>query len=322
MGKKPNGYWTRERIIESAKKFDTRTGWRDGDASAYVTCRSRGWMDDPEVTGHMKSLKREWDRDKLIESARQFDTRNGWIKGDASAYQTCRHRGWLDDPEITGHMKETCEKWDRDKVIESARQFHTKSAWSKGDHRAYDACIRWGWLDDPEVTGHMQKVYQDWDKPKIIESAGRFNTRSEWQKGDNMAYEACRTRGWLDDPDITGHMVSGYGSTDNDAVYLYEFEYAGVRLHKIGLTSIRRNTGRIEMTMKKAGCTATNVILWHVEGARDIERKMLEVGQPQDLYKGDGFTEMRILTPQEQRRVMRIAGDACISDPVYIERVP
>ena len=74
--------------------------------------------------------------------------------------------------------------------------------------------------------------------------------------------------------------------------------------------------------MWAAGCTPTDVIIWHVEDARDIERKMLEVGQPQDLYKGDGFTEMRILTPQEQRRVMRIAGDACISDPVYIERVP
>ena len=262
----------------------------------------------------------KWTRKKIIESAKRFSTRHDWKKGDNLAYEACRTRGWLDDPDITGHMQRVLQDWDRPKIIESAKRFNTRNEWQKGDSSAYQACWKRGWLDDPDITGHM--VHRNWDKPKLIESARRSNTRWEWKNRDHPAYEACRTRGWLNDPDITGHMVSGYGSTDNDAVYLYEFEYAGVRLHKIGLTSIRRNTGRIETTMKKAGCTAENVILWHVEDARDIERKMLAVGQPQDLYKGDGFTEMRILTPQEQRRVMRIAGDACISDPVYIERVP
>ena len=266
--------------------------------------------------------RRKWTREKITESAKRFDTRNEWRKGDKSAYQSCCTRGWLDDPDITGHMVKVQRDWDRPKLIESAKRFNTRKEWRKGDASAYETCRTRGWLDDPDITGHMVKVRRDWDKTKLIESAKRFNTRKEWERGDCSAYNTCRTRGWLDDRDITGHMVPGYGSTDNDAVYLYEFEYAGVRLHKIGLTSIKRNTGRIEGTMRKAGCTAENVILWHVEDARDIERKMLEVGQPQDLYKGDGFSEMRILTPQEQRRVMRIAGDACISDPVYIERVP
>lgn len=212
--------------------------------------------------------------------------------------------------------------WTREKIIESARRFSTRKGWQKGDPSAYHTCWGRGWLNEHDITGHMVRVYRDLDRPKLIESAKRFSTRNEWVKGDASAYHTCWKRGWLDDPDITGHMVVGENASDNDAVYLYEFEYSGVRLHKIGLTSIKRNTGRIERTMRAAGCTATNVILWHVEDARDIERKMLEVGQPQDLYKGDGFTEMRILTPQEQRRVMRIAGDACISDPVYIERVP
>jgi hypothetical protein len=266
--------------------------------------------------------RRKWTREKLIASARRFSTRGEWAKGDAPAYDACRRRRWLDEPDITGHMQKVLRDWDRPKIIESAKRFNTRFEWFEGDRPAYDACSKRRWLDDPAITGHMVKVLRDWDRAKLIESAEQFSTRGEWAKGDESAYNSCRTRGWLDDRDITGHMVPGYGSTDNDAVYLYEFEYAGVRLHKIGLTSIKRNTGRIETTMAKAGCTATNVILWHVEDARDIERKMLEVGQPQDLYKGEGYTEMRILTPQEQRRVMRIAGDACISDPVYIERVP
>ena len=47
-----------------------------------------------------------------------------------------------------------------------------------------------------------------WTREDIIESARRFNTKSEWRKGDSKAYEACQRGGWLNDPDITGHMVA------------------------------------------------------------------------------------------------------------------
>jgi hypothetical protein len=117
-------------------------------------------------------------------------------------------------------------------------------------------------------------------------------------------------------------MDAGYRSSDNDAVYLYVFHYGGQIIHKVGLTSIRRNTGRIEETMRKAGCTAYDVLFWEVEDARDVERKMLDVGTPQTIYSGEGSTEMRILTPSERLRILRIAGAACISEPVFIERVP
>lgn len=44
-GRKPAGYWTLDRCIESAKKFNNRTKWEDGESGAYYAARKKGWLD-------------------------------------------------------------------------------------------------------------------------------------------------------------------------------------------------------------------------------------------------------------------------------------
>jgi hypothetical protein len=209
--------------------------------------------------------------------------------------------------------------WTFERCEEEGQKYSSRRAWYINSRSSYNAALRNGWLDQIIPESRYTVPRGHWGDFENCKAEGqKYSSRRAWYINSVSSYDAARRNGWVSQ--IIPETADS--TSDNDAVYLYEFEYAGVRLHKIGLTSIKRNTERIETIMRQAGCTATNVIFWHVEDARDIERKMLEVGQPQDLYKGDGFTEMRILTPQEQRRVMRIAGDACISNPVYIERVP
>ena len=313
--------WDKLKLIKSARRFSTRNEWVKGDYKAYTACHRRGWMNDSEITGHMEKVVEDWDKPKLIKSARRFNTRGEWVKGDRNAYQTCVNRGWIDDPEITGHMRCGREKWTREDIIESARRFNTKSEWLKGDPNPYDACRHRGWMNDSDITGHMVKLREDWDKPKLIKSARRFRTRGEWQKGDPNAYAACCSRGWLNDPGITGHMVQGDNASDNDAVYFYEFEYARTTLYKIGLTSVRLGDERIKYVMGKAGCQPFNIFIWQVDNAREIEQKMLAVGTQQEFYHGEGSTEMRILTPEQVRRVLRIAQNASTGESQYLETI-
>lgn len=49
--KKPNNYWTLERVTEEAAKYQTRTEFLRGAAGAYGAARKHGWMDD--VCAHM-----------------------------------------------------------------------------------------------------------------------------------------------------------------------------------------------------------------------------------------------------------------------------
>lgn len=210
-------------------------------------------------------------------------------------------------PEITGHMERVHRVWDKPKLIESARRFHTRGEWQDGDPGAYQACFKRGWLEDPSITGHFEirRIY--WDLQKLIASAKRFTTRASWKAQDASAYQTCQNRGLLEDPQITGHFEKADGASDNDAVYLYRFEVARVVLYKVGLTSLSRGTVRIYDTMRKAGTTAHDVHIWPVDDARETERKMLELGQPQNVYKGDGHTEMRVFTPEEVRQAVALA---------------
>jgi len=51
MKRKPQGYWTRERIIASTKKFQFRYQWRKD--PSYDAARNHGLINDKEVSGHL-----------------------------------------------------------------------------------------------------------------------------------------------------------------------------------------------------------------------------------------------------------------------------
>jgi hypothetical protein len=52
---KPNGYWTKERCIENAKKFKTITEWTKANSTPVTNSRKHGWFE--EATAHMKKRK-------------------------------------------------------------------------------------------------------------------------------------------------------------------------------------------------------------------------------------------------------------------------
>ncbi len=48
---KPNGYWTLERCIEEAEKYETKADWARGNISSHSIALRNGWMD--ECASHM-----------------------------------------------------------------------------------------------------------------------------------------------------------------------------------------------------------------------------------------------------------------------------
>ena len=52
---KPNGYWSKEKVLASALKFQNRTSWmRSQDSAAYNVARKNGWLE--EACLHMSWL--------------------------------------------------------------------------------------------------------------------------------------------------------------------------------------------------------------------------------------------------------------------------
>ena len=89
------------------------------------------------------------------------------------------------------------QKWTKERCLTSAMKYTSRSAWSKGDKKAYNAAQRYGWLEDCCV--HMRNPKQKWTKERCLTSAMKYTSRSAWSKGDKKAYIAAQRYGWLDD---------------------------------------------------------------------------------------------------------------------------
>jgi hypothetical protein len=53
---KPNGYWTKEKCLESALQYKTLKDWKNGDYAAYQASYVNGWQD--ECTLHMEKSRK------------------------------------------------------------------------------------------------------------------------------------------------------------------------------------------------------------------------------------------------------------------------
>jgi hypothetical protein len=103
MKKKPNNYWTKERLTAIAAQFQTRGEFRTHAPGPHTKCCRLGILD--KVCAHMsrRRLKNgHWTKRSIKEFAKQFSRRSDFFFASNRAYNLARTNGWLD--EICTHM--------------------------------------------------------------------------------------------------------------------------------------------------------------------------------------------------------------------------
>jgi hypothetical protein len=99
---KPRGYWTLEKVLELASKYETIKDFRVNHNDAYRSATHHGWLD--ELRKVLKSGKGEWwDLDKVKERASKYKTLNDFIKNDLRAYEAANRHNWME--EIGNHLE-------------------------------------------------------------------------------------------------------------------------------------------------------------------------------------------------------------------------
>jgi len=108
--KKPNGYWTKERCIEEAKKYKRINDWRKISAGSYLAAMRINILD--ECSKHMVRTSKPcnyWNnKERCIEEAKKYKTRGEWVKNSGGSYGSARKKGWFD--ECAKHMKDGRKK--------------------------------------------------------------------------------------------------------------------------------------------------------------------------------------------------------------------
>ena len=110
-GKKPRGYWTRERVFEESEKYKTRSEFHNNSIQAYRVARHNGWFAEMPWLVEGRKPNNYWTKERVFEKAREYKTRGEFWKGCGTAYNLARWNGWLE--EMTWFLDGRIEKYTR-----------------------------------------------------------------------------------------------------------------------------------------------------------------------------------------------------------------
>ncbi len=160
----------------------------------------------------MLVLQKHWTLEEIIESAKPFNSKSEWIKGNIASYSYAKNYGWLDL--ASSHMTSLKLKngtWTKQACITEALKYTSKVEWANASPSSYAIAVRNGWISDCSSSLIPLRKHEGYSKAEVIENAKLFQTRSEWRnsakyKGPSPFYSAAQRNCWLEE--CCEHMVS------------------------------------------------------------------------------------------------------------------
>lgn len=204
------GYWTKERCLKSALKYNRRDMWATKDNKAYLAARRAGFADYCcKHMGRDVNPPNYWTLKTCKEDALKYKTRSEWNRKSPTAYMKAADNGWRE--ECCFHMehgRELNRIWTKERCIESAKRYTTISEWINKKPSAYHAAINKGWSE--ECTKHMVsriKPHGYWTEQQCIEDARKYKTQAEWKRHSSGGLTIAFKKGWF--KNCVAHMLNG-----------------------------------------------------------------------------------------------------------------
>ena len=156
---KPKGYWTKERVFEEARKYHSKVEFRNGCPVAYRKAIKNEWIDEMTWLKRPVVYNKKWTKEEVFKKAREYQTRNEFLKGCSGAYEAAWRNGWLDEMDCFKKRATHNKKWTKEEAFKEARNYETRSEFQKGNPTAYNLARKHGWLDEMTwfVDGRVKK---------------------------------------------------------------------------------------------------------------------------------------------------------------------
>lgn len=155
--RKRRRYWTASRILTDARRFHSRSEWKENSAYAYRIAIQSGIHE--RATSHMPKPKMGpliWTREKVLGDAGRYKTLEGWRKGSNVAYQSSFRLGIHQD--ATQHMRRGLHsRYSKREIHEGALKYRSRKEFRERAPSLYDAAHYRGILDD--VCRHMRRPH-------------------------------------------------------------------------------------------------------------------------------------------------------------------
>ena len=196
----PNNYWTKDRVIEEGKKYETRTEFLMEAGGAYSAALRHGWLD--EVCAHMVPVDHGWKYciyaivNKRLKKAyigltrQDFDLR---VEQHKDFKNTTNSRK-ISHESDTKYIQLTDYEFLVDEVGHQEQEY-------------YELYISKGFelLNEETLIGRIGPPGSEWTKERCHEEALKYERHTDFYKKSKKAYSAASRHGWLDE--IRSHMV-------------------------------------------------------------------------------------------------------------------
>jgi len=200
-GYTPKGYWTFERCKEEASTYETRNDFRKGSYSAYIKAHSKDWLD--KICSHMTP---QGNLKKRYIYAFEFPKYNSvyvgltWSLEERFYAHTNREGG------VYNFIQEN-NLSENDFIFKEYGYYEEKESTVKEGEKEIEYKDK-GWnILNKAKTGGLGGGKIKWTKEICHEEALKYETRTEFSKAVNGAYNRAKKNAWLDE--ICYHM-SGY----------------------------------------------------------------------------------------------------------------
>lgn len=148
--------------------------------------------------------KNYWNVKKnVISESKKFSNRTEFKKKSGNAYESARKNKWLDEMTWLTSSDNRHPKgyWkNRDNMMKEARKYKTKEEFQKGNLTAFLASYRYGYVDEFDwMVKQKQHKNGYWTYEHISEEATKYKTKTEFFKGNQVAYRKALKMGVIND---------------------------------------------------------------------------------------------------------------------------
>lgn len=194
--RKSKGYWTKEKCMEEALKYKTKSEFQKNSKSSYIIAYKKGWLE--QICQHMEKVGNK--KNRCIYTARfnnavyvglTYDY-NKRINEHLTNKNSVVYQYMKMYDEIPTFYKET------DYVDIKMAQFYERSYVEHFEKLNYVILNR-------TETGALGGNHILWAKEKCREEALKYKTRKSFQINSSSAYKSSLKNGWLDE--ICSHMI-------------------------------------------------------------------------------------------------------------------
>lgn len=181
--------WTSKDVVfGEAKKYSSRTEFKNKAGGAYNHARINGWLD--EMTW-LKTPRRKikWTYDAVLQEGRKYNSKKDFERNSKTAYMKANECGWIKDMTWLKSKKKPSNYWTKERVLEESKKYTNKKEFEKNAKGAYCKAVVNKWLDEmpwlcPLPLGPISK----WSREAIIEESKKYKTKTEFAKKSPTAY--------------------------------------------------------------------------------------------------------------------------------------